>query len=122
MTMLVISGNCRGRNRVATFEANQLDEGWEIVVRCAGDRIEETTLALSPYALIEKLTTEAFERAGKQAPPTYDLTKRKGNAPREEKRKVRKQPHGLVTEPDNAEKFDQQLAEMIDAKGRPQAV
>ena len=83
--MLVISGNCRGRNRVATFEANQLDEGWEIVVRCAGDRIEETTLALSPYPLIERLTTEAFERAGKQTAPLWDLTKRKSNAPREEK-------------------------------------
>jgi hypothetical protein len=114
--MLVISGNCRGRNRVATFEANQIDEGWEIVVRCAGERVEELTLALSPYPLIEKLITEAFANAGKQTAPLYDLTKRKSKAPREEKHKVRKQPHGLVTEPDSAEQFQQQLAELIDAK------
>src|SRR5262245_60952103 len=115
--MLVISGNCRGRNRLATFEANQLDEGWEITVRCAGDRIDETTLALSPYPLIEKLIAEAFDRAGKQAAPLYDLTQKKSDAlPAKKKVGRPPKPHGLVSEPDSAEKFSQKVTEAINAE------
>src|SRR5262249_46743063 len=111
-----------GRNRAVLYEANQLDEGWEIVVRCAGDRIEQTTLAFDPWLLIGKLIGEALDNAAKPSPaPLYDMTVKKKPAARPQapqRNLQRKKPHGLVTtEPgDSAENFQAKVEEMLNAQ------
>ena len=75
--MVKIKGTYQGRNRFASFEAHQLDEGWELIVQCHGNRLDETTLALSP--------------------PQYDFNAKRPRANEPARRRKRSQPHGLVT-------------------------
>jgi len=96
--MVRITGSYQGRNRLASYEANQLDEGWELIVRCYGNRLDETTLALSPWPILDRMIATALDMAGKGAAPHYDLNQRKPRQVHEPaKRRKRSQPHGLVT-------------------------
>src|SRR5262245_61120446 len=97
--MVRITGSYQGRNRLASYEANQLDEGWEVIVRCSGNRIDETTLALSPWPIIERLIATALDTASKGEAPQYDFNRKKSSRLVHEpgRRRKRSTPHGLVT-------------------------
>jgi len=97
--MVRITGSYQGRNRFANYEANQLDEGWEIIVRCYGNRLDETTLAHDPWPVIGRMITTALETASKGEAPQYDFNRKKPSRLMHEpaKRRKRSQPHGLVT-------------------------
>src|SRR5262249_25099305 len=93
-----ISGTYQGRNRLASYEANQLDEGWEVIVRCYGNRLDETTLALSPWPILERMIATALDMANKGEVPQYDFNRKKSRLMHEPaKRRKRSTPHGLVT-------------------------
>ena len=99
--MVRISGSYQGRQRLASYEANQLDEGWEVIVRCYGNRIDETTLALSPWPIIERLIATALDTASKGEAPQYDFNRKRSRLVHDPaKRRKRSTPHGLVTEGD----------------------
>src|SRR5262245_10658451 len=97
--MVKIKGTYEGRNRLASYEANQLDEGWEVIVRCYGNRLDETTLAFSPWPMIEKLLATALDTANKGEAPQYDFNRKKPSRLVHDpaKRRKRSHPHGLVT-------------------------
>jgi len=96
--MVRITGSYQGRNRFASYEANQLDEGWEVIVKCYSNRIDETTLALNPWPVIERLIATALDTAGKGEAPHYDFNRRKPRQVHEPaRRRKRAHPHGLVT-------------------------
>ena len=96
--MVRITGSYQGRNRLASYEANQIDEGWEIVVRCYGNRFDETTLALSPWPIIERMIATALDTANKSGEaPQYDFNAKKPRVHEPARRRKRSQPHGLVT-------------------------
>jgi lambda repressor-like predicted transcriptional regulator len=95
--MVRITGSYQGRNRFAAYEAKQLDEGWELTVKCYGNRIDETTLALSPWPVIERLIATALDTASKSGEaPQYDFNQKKPKV-HEPARRRKRSPHGLVT-------------------------
>jgi len=85
-------------------------EGWEIIVRCNGNRLDETTLALSPWPILDRMITTALDMAGKGAAPSYDLNQRKPARLMHEpaRRRKRSKPHGLVTTETKGELLDGQ--------------
>ena len=97
--MVRITGTYQGRNRFAAYEANQLDEGWEVIVKSYGNRIAEQTNALSPWSMIERLITQALDMAAKGEAPAYDFNQKRPRPVHEpsRRRKRTQQPHGLVT-------------------------
>jgi hypothetical protein len=94
--MVKIKGTYEGRNRFATYEAHQLDEGWELIVQCYGNRLDEMTLALSPWPILERMIATALDMAGKGEAPRYDFNQKKPR-PVHARRRKRASPHGLVT-------------------------
>ena len=96
--MVKIKGTYQGRNRFASFEAHQLDEGWELIVQCHGNRLDETTLALSPWPIIDRMIATALDTANKSGEaPQYDFNAKRPRANEPARRRKRSQPHGLVT-------------------------
>jgi hypothetical protein len=94
--MVKIKGTYEGRNRFATCEANQLDEGWEVIVRCYGNRLDETTLALSPWPIIERMIATALDMASKGEAPSYDFNQRKPSRLVHDPAKCRKHAHSRM--------------------------
>ncbi|MGB8570249.1 MAG: hypothetical protein WCD78_15710 [Pseudolabrys sp.] len=96
--MVKIKGTYQGRNRFASFEAHQLDEGWELIVQCHGNRLDETTLALIPWPIIDRMIATALDTANKSGEaPQYDFNAKRPRANEPARRRKRSQPHGLVT-------------------------
>src|SRR5262245_11766663 len=107
--MVKIKGTYQSRNRFASYEANQLDEGWEVIVLSFGNRIAEQTHALSPLPILERMITTALDMASKGEAPRYDFNQRKPRQVHDPaKRRKRASPHGLVTTEDKGELLNAQ--------------
>jgi len=68
-----------------------------MILKCAGNRIAEQTLALSPWSLIERLIAQALDMASKGEAPQYDFNQKNPRVREPARRRKRSQPHGLVT-------------------------
>lgn len=114
--MWTIKGAQNGRHRTVQYEARQLDEGWEVIIRCAGFRIDETTLAVSPWTVIERLIAEALDT--KQASGSnYDMDRPKKAASQVSERKRRtKLPQGSLPDSQIGVDAHAQLTEALNAK------
>ena len=116
--MWTIKGAQNGRHRTVQYEARQLDEGWEVIIRCAGFRIDETTLAVSPWTVIERLIAEALDTSRKQASGSnYDMDRPKKAASQVSERKRRtKLPQGSLPDSQIGVDAHAQLTEALNAK------
>jgi hypothetical protein len=118
--MATIRGNFTSDHRIATFEARQLEEGWEIKVGCAGVRVNETTLAVSPWPLLEKLTGQVLDTASRQPPESdFDMNRPKKAPSREqtsERKRRTKLPPGSLPNSQISADLRAQMTETIDGE------